>query len=137
MKNTQDKYRTVLNEADEFFTQKYGHGILNESIHDILSNDVAFSQYKEKLTEGADPESAEQLSTMMDNTRSEILTEAYTSNISNFASLTMPILVKLWARLTMTQAIPTEPVDVPAFTVPWIKPYIKGHDGQKYVRLVA
>lgn len=132
-----DEFSSVFNETDEMFRNSYNQGIVGNDIVNILTDRSLFEAYKEQLDSLFDANDREAVSTMMDNTRSDILTEASMGTIQPFASLTMPILVKLWARLTLTEAIPTEPVSTPAFTVSWIKPFILGHDGNKYVRLVA
>lgn len=127
-----DKFSVTLNETNDFFKEQYGLNITGEDAKSILTDDDMFNSYKGKLTENFDPQLSEQLDQLMDNTRQEILNENLTSGITPFASLTMPMLVKLWARLTMTNVFPTQPVDVPAFTVSWMKPFIMGHDGEKY-----
>lgn len=127
-----DEFSSVFNETDEMFRNSYNQGIVGNDIVNILTDRSLFEAYKEQLDSLFDANDREAVSAMMDNTRSDILTEASMGTIQPFASLTMPILVKLWARLTLTEAIPTEPVSTPAFTVSWIKPFILGHDGNKY-----
>lgn len=132
MVHLNDEFDIQLKETDQRFQKTYGNGIVGRDIETILTEDTTFNDYIDSLTEAFDPELKESLESMMENTRSEILQESSMGQIQPFASLTMPMLVKLWARLVMTQAIPTEPVNTPVFTVRWVKPYIMGHDGSKY-----
>ena len=127
-----DEFSKVLTETDEQFQKVYNMGVVGRDIESVLSDSNVFEAYMENLTQDFDENQKEDLHTIMDNTRSDILQESSLGNIQPFSSLTMPMIVKLWARLVMTQAIPTQPVSTPQFTVSWIKPYIMGHDGNKY-----
>lgn len=128
-----DNFNTLLESADSLLSEKFNLSLKGSDFEEILANEAVFSQYVDQLTEGfTDASEKANIENLMENTRKEILTESSLSGIAPFASLTMPLLVKLWARLTMTEALPTEPVQVPAFTVTWLKPVILGHDGQKY-----
>lgn len=127
-----EEFNTVLNEANDALKGHFNLSAIGQDISSVLVDDNAFDVYRESLTANMDAQDQEKLSTMMSNAREEILRESALSSVTPFASLNMPILVQLWARLTMTQAIPTEPTSVPAFTVSWIKPFIMGKDGQKY-----
>ena len=128
MKN--DNFTKVLKETDEMFYQRYNTSIVGRDIESVISEDALFENYKESLLKGF--EDHEALETMLENAREDILTESSMTGIQPFASLSMPALVKLWARLAMTEAIPTEPTNTPAFTVPFMKPYVMDKDGNKY-----
>ena len=99
-----DLFNERLNEAQDFFASQYKTNIVGKDVEDILANQTLFEAYTTQLTEGFDPQTAERLSEMMENTRSEILKESSLGGIPPYHSLAMPMLVKLWARLSMTNA---------------------------------
>lgn len=127
-----DQFSMNLQETDASFQREHGTSTLGGAFAGIVTNNHLFESYADSITEGFKPADKVEIMTLLENTRNELLRESTMSNISPFASLTMPILVKLWARLSMTKALPTEPIDVPAFTVSYLKPYIMGADGEKY-----
>ena len=125
-------FETRLNEAQDFFSERYKTNIVGQDFAEIISNNTLFESYVERLVEGFDPAQEDTLKTLLENTRSEILTESSTTGILPFNSLSMPVMVKLWARLSMTEAVPTEPTDTPSFTIPFMKPYIEDAEGNKF-----
>jgi len=126
-----DEFSNRLSEAQEFFAQKYGTNIIGRDIETVFASTNLFEDYKEKLLEGFDDNSTEDLETLMESTRTQCLTESV-AGVQPYASLTMPLLVKLWARLSMKYAIPTEPVTKPAFSVAFMLPYMLDADGNKH-----
>ena len=126
-----DAFSTRLNEAQTFFSEHHRTNIIGHDFEEIIANNALFESYTEKLTEGFDPVQADSLGQLLSNTRSEILRESSITGVQPYNSLTMPIMVKLWARLSMTEAVPTEPTDTPSFTIPFMKPYIEDADGNK------
>lgn len=125
-----DDFSMRLTEAQEFFAEKHGTNIIGRDIETVFSTNSLFEDYKDKLTEGFDANTAEDLGTLLDATREQVLQESV-AGVQPYAALTMPILVKLWARLSMKYAIPTEPVTKPAFAVAFMKPYMIDEDGNK------
>lgn len=117
-----DQFSAVLSETDKAFMHSYNNGIVGRDIESILTEESMFNDYVTQLTQDFNEADREKIADLASNTRTEILTESSLGQIQPFASLTMPMLVKLWARLTMTQAIPTKPVNTPAFTVSFVKP---------------
>lgn len=130
--NKTDNFNQILKETDEMFRQRYSTSIVGDNFAEVITDNALFESYTGSLLENFDHSVAEGLEGILENTRAEILTESSMTGIQPFASLTMPILVKLWARLAMTEAIPTEPTNTPAFTVPFFKPYVMDHDGNKF-----
>ena len=126
-----DAFAEKRNEAQSFFAERHGTNIIGRDIETILSSNTLFEDYKEKLLEGFDANSAEDLETMLDSTREQCLQESV-AGVQPYAALTMPILVKLWARLSMKYAIPTEPVTKPAFSVAFMLPYMIDSEGNKH-----
>lgn len=127
-----DSFSQNLAEANEFFATTYKTNVIGSDFASVITNENLYSQYVARLTEGfRDDKMASQVETLLENAREEILSETALSGIQPFHSLTVPMLVKLWARLTLTQAIPTEPTKTPAFTVPYVKPFMLDVDGNR------
>ena len=126
------EFETRLSEAQDFFATKYQTNIVGKDFEEIITNNELFESYVDRLTDGFDAVQEDNLRTLLENTRSEILTESTTSGVLPFNSLSMPVMVKLWARLSMTEAVPTEPTDTPSFTIPFMKPYIEDAEGHKF-----
>ena len=123
-----DRFSRMLHETQDFFAQKYRTNIIGKNFEDILTDDTLYNDYMNHITEGFEATEEAQIRAMADSTRENIITESL-EGVQPYASLTMPILVKLWARLSLKYAVPTEPVTVPAFSVAFMKPYILGADG--------
>lgn len=130
-KGKRDTFSQTLAEANEFFATQYKTNVIGGDFAGIIANENLYQQYVQRLTEGFDAANAAKLTTLLENTRGEILNETSMSGVQPFHSLAVPMLVKLWARLTLTQAIPTEPTTTPAFTVPYVKPYMLDVDGNR------
>jgi hypothetical protein len=127
-----DDFSTLLRETHEFFKQSQHVSILGEGIKDILSDNVLFGQYVDKLTEGTTAEEAENLRTLMENARVNVFLESSVAGIQPVASLTFPVIRKLWARTGLVKAVPTEVVKSNAFSVSFNKPYLIDEDGNRH-----
>lgn len=128
-----DAFGVMLKEMDEMFVQRFSTSVVGQDFSDVLSDNQLFESYTNTLLENFEDVSlSETMGVMIENAREDILLENSLTGIQPFHSLTMPILVKLWARLSMTEAIPTEPTDTPAFTVPFFKPYVMDKNNQKF-----
>lgn len=125
-----DGFSVQLNETADMFKQKHGISIIGRDFEDIITTPALYEEYVARFTEGMDATSAQQIETLATAFRESCLNESL-AGVQPYASLTMPILVKLWARLAIKYAIPTEPVSQPAFTVAYMKPYILDADGNK------
>lgn len=125
-----DGFASILNEANDFFKSEHHMSILGEGIKDIITDVVAFKDYTTKFTEGLDPTEKKQVQQIFANARMQTLHEAV-SGIQPHASLTMPIIRKMWARIALKYAIPTEPVKTPAFSIAFTTPYVLQPDGKK------
>lgn len=124
-----DNYTKVMQEAEDLFMQKHQLHIIGSDFEQILPTGSLFEEYVDSFIEGFDADTREQLESLAESMKQGILSESSISGITPYASLSMPMLVKLWARLGMKNAIPTEPVTQPAFTIPFMKPYIYDDDG--------
>lgn len=126
-----DTFSQNLAETNEFFATAYKTNVIGSDFASVVANENLYSQYVSRLTEGFEAKAAKQVETLLENARGEILRESTLSGVQPFHSLAVPMLVKLWARLTLTQAVPTEPTKTPAFTVPYVKPYMLDVDGNR------
>lgn len=129
--NSNDEFSTTLRETHELFKQNHV-SILGEGIKDVLSDNTLFEQYIDKLTEGLDPTEGENVRQLMENARTNTFIESTTSGIQPVASLTFPMIRKLWARTGLVKVIPTEVVKTNAFSVSFNKPYIMDEAGEKH-----
>jgi len=130
-KGPSDGFSTMLKEAQDLFTQKHGVNIIGRDFEDILTTKSLFEEYINTLTEGMDATQVEQIESLAQSFQESTLQESL-SGIQPYASLTMPIIVKLWARLSLKYAVPTEPVTQPAFTIAFMRPYIIDEQGNKH-----
>lgn len=128
--NNQDGFSALLESASDMFKAEHRMNILGEGIKDIITDKVAFNDYVEKLTEGLDATESKQVEQLFRNARVQTLQESV-AGIQPHASLTMPVIRKMWARIALKYAIPTEPVKVPAFSVAFTSPYVLNPDGTK------
>lgn len=126
----QDEFSAVFKEANDYFKTAERVSILGEGIKDVLVNNTIFESYCEKLSENVDATEEEQLKILMSNARKDILQESL-ADISSIASLTMPVIRKLWAKIGLKYAIPTQPVKVPNFMVSFATPVIYDENDNK------
>jgi hypothetical protein len=131
MKNLNEKsYDTVLTEANDFFMAQ-GCSIIGEGYKEIASNASLFESYVDQLTEGCSADDAAVLAQLMANTNAGILRESSMTGIQPIASLSMPVIRKLWPKFALKEAIATEVAKSPRFVVSYTKPYMVGADGEK------
>lgn len=130
--NINDEYSKTFSEAASYVYNTEHLNVLGEGAKDVYLDKVAFDSYAEKLTEcftGIDHENAKAL---LHNNRSVVLRESSMMGIPPITSLNAPIIVRLWAKLSLKKAIPTQVVDKPAFSVAFNLPYlIEGGDANK------
>ena len=67
-----DGFSQILKETAESFAQE-GISILGEGIREVLTENVYFEQYVDRLCEGLDADDQEVVSALMENTRDHIL----------------------------------------------------------------
>lgn len=124
-----DGFSGVIKESYEFFADQ---GInMMADVKDILAEDTLFTNYSAHLCENLDADDAAQLNQILENARVSMLNESTISGISPLAGLTMPTIRKLWLKIAMKNAVPTEAAKIPTFTISYFKPYIKEADGTK------
>lgn len=126
-----DGFSDVLTEASDFFSSKGIQMTNPQGFNEIISDQSYFNSYKNYLTEGMEYEDAENFSQLMDNSRLEVLQEATVSGIDQLAGLSMPTIRKMWAKIALKHAIPTQAVKTPRFAISYMKSYLIDRDGNK------
>jgi hypothetical protein len=105
--------------------------VLGDGIKEVLSENVLFESYRDKLCQGLDADDAQIVSQLLENTRAHILSESALSGIQPISSLAGPMLRKVWPRIGAIHAIPTEAVKLPKFSISYMTPYITDSTGVK------
>jgi hypothetical protein len=124
----QKTYNAVLDEANDYFKAQ-GMSIIGEGYKEIATSPALLESYVEQLTEGASANDAANISQLMLNTNAGILKESSMTGIQPIASLSMPVIRKLWPKFALKDAIKTEVAKTPRFVVAYTKPYIYKGDG--------
>jgi hypothetical protein len=127
----QDGFSTVLEDAKALFEEQHIK-ILGEGYGDILSDDALFADYKVAMLKGVDADEEEQLAQLIENSRMESIRESV-SGITPISSLSVPTIRKLWPRMSMKNAIPTEAVELPKFSLSYTLPYILRNGERHYL----
>lgn len=132
VKPTHDDFSETLREISESF-QEDQIKIIGDGFQDILTEDSLFKSYVSKITSGLDSNQSETLKTLMENARIQmLLSENGISGVAGVASLSLPVIRKMWMRIGLVNAIPTEAVKMPSFWISFQKPYMKDSEGTKY-----
>lgn len=134
MTNLNEKsYNTVLQETSDFFNAQ-GVSIIGEGYKEIATNPALFESYVENLTEGCNANDAAAIAQLMANTNAGILKESSMTGIQPVASLSMPVIRKLWPKFCLKEAVHTEVAKGPKFVISYTKPYMM--KGDKKISLV-
>ena len=112
----------VLTEAAGYFADQ-GYSVLNQGFAEIVSSPRLSKEYIEALTEGCNANDKAVMTTLMNNTCETILNESL-GGIMPLSSLSMPVIRKLWPRVSMKEAIKTIPATAPIFSIVYTKPYL-------------
>jgi hypothetical protein len=132
MENLNEKdYGAILTEAHDIFSAQ-GLSIIGEGFKEIATNSNLFESYVETLTEGATADDAAAMAQLMANTNAAILQESSITGIQPVASLSMPVIRKLWPKFALKEAIAKEVAKSPRFVVSYTKPYLTKGDNEKY-----
>jgi len=125
-----DGYSTILREAAEYFASQRIH-MIGSGFDEILSEQSLFDVYVDKLCKGLTADEAVQTAQLMENLRVQIMQEASVSGIQPISALAMPTVRKLWPKVALKNALPTEAVKVPKFSISYMEPYLLNADGSK------
>lgn len=126
--NSQDEYSQVFKEAVNTLKNTCHINALNGAA-DLYSDSVAFNRYAEKLVEGFDANTAEDIKKLLKNNQMQVLSEASLAGIPPITALNAPTLVKMWAKSGLKNVIPTQVTDKPVFSVLSNHPYMIADDG--------
>jgi hypothetical protein len=134
MKDLRQKdFNAVLLETNDFFKSQ-GINIIGEGFKEISTNPALFESYVEALTEGASADHAVVLAQLMANTNAGILRESSLSGIAPIASLSMPVIRKLWPKYAIKEVFKTEVAKTPRFVVSYMRPYMfRGDEARIYL----
>jgi hypothetical protein len=134
MKDLRQKdFNAVLLETSDFFKSQ-GVNIIGEGFKEIATNPALFESYVEALTEGSSADHAVVMGQLMANTNSGILRESSLSGIAPIASLSMPVIRKLWPKFAIKEVFKTEVAKTPRFVVSYMRPYLyKGTSDRIYL----
>lgn len=128
-----DEFNTTLKETYDFFKQKYQVNIIGEGIKDVFTDNGNFSNYVDKLVEGLEATEESQVRTLLESSKMNLLTESSLAGIAPISSLSMPTIRKMWAKIALKYAVPTEPVTLPSFAISFNKPYIEENGTKHYL----
>ena len=126
-----DEFTTVFKEAAQFISKEEHVNVIGEGYRDILSDQRVFGKYVDKLVEGFSATEEDQLRALFENNRMHVIMENALAGIPPIASLAMPAIARVWAKFGLKNAIPTEVVSQPAFSIAWNKPYIIDNETQE------
>jgi hypothetical protein len=131
MKDLRQKdYNAVLLETNDFFKAQ-GISIIGEGYKEIATNPALLESYIGQLTEGTGANSSVEIAQLMANTNAGILRESAVAGIAPIASLSMPVIRKLWPKFALKEAFETEVAKTPRFVVSYMRPYMSKGDGDR------
>lgn len=122
-------YNEVLNESNDLFASQ-GISILGAGYSEIATNPALLESYIESLCQGVSADHAAQMANLMVNSNRQILQESSITGISPIASLSMPVIRKLWPKFVLKDALKQEEVKTPRFVVTYTKPYLFNADAE-------
>lgn len=125
-----DGFGEILKEAFEYFSEQNVQMV--SGFNEILTEDVLFNEYVNRMTIGMNADDANQLTQLLENQRIQILQESTVGQITPIVGLAMPTVRKMWTKCALKNAIPTETAKVPSFTISWMEPYLRDMDGTKH-----
>ena len=127
-----DGFSAELKEAAEFFNEQ-GIQMTGAGFDEILAESQLFAEYKNRLTQSLPADQQETFGQLMENARLSMLQEASVSGVQQIAGLAMPTIRKMWAKIALKHAIPTEVVKTPRFSISYTKAYIiDGETGERH-----
>jgi hypothetical protein len=123
-------YKSILRETYDTF-KSMQLSILGNGFGEVENDPELFHTYVESLTQGASADDAAVMSQLMANTNKQQLLAESVSGITPIASMSMPVIRKLWPRFALKNAIKTQVADSPYLTVSYLKPYFEDKDGNR------
>lgn len=120
--NAKDSNAALL-ETQELF-QSQGMSIIGEGYKEIATNGSLFEEYIDSLCQGVSASNVENMKQLMRNSNKNILIESSTTGIAPIASLSMPVIRKLWPKFALKDAVKEEVAKSPRFVISYTKPYL-------------
>jgi len=128
--NQTDGFSQILQETASSFADR-GVQIMGLGFKDVVSDKALVEEYIEKLCTDLPADEAESTMQLLENSYIQLLEASTITGIQPYASMTFPVIRKMWTKIGMKQVIPTEPTQLPTFALSWFVPVIIV-DGQKY-----
>jgi hypothetical protein len=126
-------YNAVLNETFDYFKSQ-GISIIGEGFKEIATNPALLESYVESLVEGSSSNNAAVMAQLMANANTQILQEGALAGIAPIASLSMPVIRKLWPKFALKDVLKTEVAKTPRFVISYMRPYMwKGDSERIYI----
>lgn len=122
-------FRDLLTRAQEQMKEE-GLTVFGEGYANVVTDKNIFDSYRDIMLEGCDANEASDMETLIDNVRWETLNES-ASGITPISSLSVPAIRTLWPKMALKNAIPTEVVKGPKFSLAYMIPYLRAN-GKKY-----
>ena len=130
MNLNEQNYNSILHETKDYF-QAQGYSIIGEGFKEIATDGALFESYISELTRGTNANDEANIRALMGNTNSLMIKESSITGIQPIASLSMPVIRKLWPKFALKDALKTEVAKSPRFVVSYTKPYLLKSDGSK------
>jgi hypothetical protein len=126
----ENDYKSILHETYDTF-KSMQLNILGSGYSDVEADPELFHTYVESLTQGASANDAAEMTQLMENTNKEQLLAESVSGITPLASLSMPVIRKLFPRFALKNAIKTQVAESPYLTISYLHPYFEDKDGNR------
>jgi hypothetical protein len=123
-------YNAVLTETHDYFKSQ-GISIIGEGFKEIATNPALLESYVESLVEGSNADSAAVMAQLMANANTQILQEGALAGIAPIASLSMPVIRKLWPKFALKDVLKTEVAKTPRFVISYMRPYMWKGDSER------
>jgi hypothetical protein len=124
-------YKSILRETYDTF-KSMQLSILGNGFGEIESDPELFNTYVESLTQGASADDVAAMKQIMTNTNKEQLLQESVSGITPpIASMSMPVIRKLWPRFALKNAVKTQVADSPYLTISYLHPYFEDAAGNR------
>lgn len=118
-----DGFSTLLQETQAQFKDR-GVDIIGLGFRDVVADKALMEEYIEKLCSDIPSDEAETTMQLLENSYMQLLEASTMTGIQPYASMTFPVIRKMWTRIGMKQVVPTEPSQLPTFAISWILPKI-------------
>ena len=94
-----DGFGEILKEAFEYFSEQNVQMV--SGFNEILTEDVLFNEYVNRMTIGMNADDANQLTQLLENQRIQILQESTVGQITPIVGLAMPTVRKMWTKCAL------------------------------------